>query len=655
MRILLKNRLLLVLLLFIVLASVVAKSFWGIPAIIMIVAFHYVIPGIALQKLTGNIIYIDYNQLLFSSYSVGYALSIIVYLAMLILGLQRYVLFFSLAVLVSSLLYLKNDLQQLFKINDENTSFISIILFVCLSIAFLCFQLNYLSAFIVDYQNHYYDLIYWHRNAVAATISYPLPDLSLMSKKFCYHYFSSLGMADLHYVSGVDLPNLCYTYSYIINIPLVVGAVYLISSEFVKNRFLLITSCLLILLGTTFEPITFTNYCGHLYYCSFGFSEGFSLALLSFYYFHRIDEISIKSTFLPLLMFVVAVGCKAPVGMIALGGILFCCFSNFVYLKERKIIWLGVTYIILFLLVICYFVIDFNPNIEGAGNGSLSLSYDTVFYPPFFKEVFDYVYHVIPNTVISLIAVFISYIIINSYLFVVGAILVIRRNKQINWNNTELSFLFMFVSGYILFLFLAHSGFSQVYFYFIAIPFGFLYFFSIFDMYHFSLTNKEKGLVLMVCLMAIICLLYSIKSEVSSGIRLLFNHQSVEQEVAGNSLTSKELEALTWTRYNLPDSAILISNKYVAKRGTKCVVIGAYTERQTYMEGYEYSGFLKDKTISHRNKLLLDFFSGSVDALKIMKKEGVTHFVRFENIPVSLPDVGMKAIYKNGAVTVFEF
>ena len=213
----------------------------------------------------------------------------------------------------------------------------------------------------------------------------------------------------------------------------------------------------------------------------------------------------------------------------------------------------------------------------------------------------------------------------------------------------------MFVSGYVLFLFLAHSGFSQVYFYFIAIPFGFLYFFSIFDMYHFSLTNKEKGLVLMVCLMAIICLLYSIKSEVFSGARLLINHQSVEQEVAGNSLTSKELEALTWTRYNLPDSAILISNKYVAKRGTKCVVIGAYTERQTYMEGYEYSGFLKDKTISHRNKLLLDFFSGSVDALKIMKKEGVTHFVRFENIPVSLPDVGMKAIYKNGAVTVFEF
>ena len=100
---------------------------------------------------------------------------------------------------------------------------------------------------------------------------------------------------------------------------------------------------------------------------------------------------------------------------------------------------------------------------------------------------------------------------------------------------------------------------------------------------------------------------------------------------------------------------LLISNKYVAKRGTKCVVIGAYTERQTYMEGYEYSGYLTDKTISHRNKLLLDFFSGSVDAMEHLKKEGVTHLIRFENIPVSLPDVGMKVIYKNGAVTVFEF
>ncbi len=655
MKILLKNRILLVLLLFILFASVIAKSIWGIPAVIVIVVCHYLIPGIALQKLTGNMFYKDYNQLLFSSYGIGYSLSIIIYLTMLMLGLQRYVLFFSFFVFVSSLFYLKNDLQQIFRINDENTNFISIILFLCLSIAFLCFQLNYLSADVVDYQNHYYDLIYWHRNAVAATITYPLPDLSLMSKKFYYHYFSSLGIADLHYVSGIDLPNLCYTYSYIINIPLVVGSVYLVSSEFVKKRSFIFSSCLLILLGTTLEPITFTSYCAHLYYCSFGFSEGFSLSLLSFYFFRRMGKISTKSAFLPWLVFVVAVGCKAPVAMIVLGGILFCCLSDFIYTREKKLIGLGVIYVISFIMILYVFILDFNPNVEGAGNGSLLLSYDTVFYPPFFKQIYNHVYHFIPYTIIPLIVVFLSYIIINSYLFVVGAILVIRRNKQINWKNSELSFLFMFVSGYVLFLFLAHSGFSQVYFYFIAIPFGFLYFFSIFDMYHFSLTNKEKGLVLMVCLMAIICLLYSIKSEVFSGARLLINHQSVEQEVAGNSLTSKELEALTWTRYNLPDSAILISNKYVAKRGTKCVVIGAYTERQTYMEGYEYSGFLKDKTISHRNKLLLDFFSGSVDALKIMKKEGVTHFVRFENIPVSLPDVGMKAIYKNGAVTVFEF
>ena len=112
MRILLKNRLLLVLLLFVVLASVVARSFWGIPAIIVIVTCHYIIPGIALQKLSGCAWYSDYNKLILSSFAVGYALSISVYTLLLILGLHKYVILTSVIISLLSLIYIWRNFSE---------------------------------------------------------------------------------------------------------------------------------------------------------------------------------------------------------------------------------------------------------------------------------------------------------------------------------------------------------------------------------------------------------------------------------------------------------------------------------------------------------------------------------------------------------------
>lgn len=652
MRILLKNRLLLVLLLFVVLASVVARSFWGIPAIIVIVTCHYIIPGIALQKLSGCAWYSDYNKLILSSFAVGYALSISVYTLLLILGLHKYVILTSVIISLLSLIYIWRNFSDFINLRNENTGFVSLLLFLCLGISFVGFQLSNLSASILGYQNIYQDLIYWFRNAVAATISYPLPDLSVMDKDFYYHYFSSLGIADAYYISGVDLYNLCFTYSYIFNIPLVVGSVYLISSELVKNKLYLYVTCVLILFGTTIESITFTDNLEHLYYCSFGFAEGFALSLYSFYFYKRIFYSNIFGIAFSLMIFAVAVGAKAPVALVVLMGIICDCLIAAARKKHvLKSFVISSAYLVTFVVVVFLFVIDINPQYYGAGNGSLSLSTDTIFYPPFFNSIYGSIHNVIPFAPIPMFIVFLLYIMINSYAIIAGAIILWRNRIYIDWKNTELSFLMIFVSGYVLFLFLSHSGFSQVYFYFAAIPFGYLYIMSIIDLYGFSLMKSEKILVMVVVALMLFCFSYSFVKKVSETYNVLYCN--LEQKITGSSITSEELEALSWVRENVDKTAILISNKYVAENGFRTFVISAYTEHQTYMEGYFYSASIKDKTIRHRNDLLVRFFANDKSVQKQLQTEGVTHVVLFKNIQEAIPDIKGKVIYENSSVAVY--
>ena len=649
MEIFLKNRPLLILLSFIILASVVANSLWGIPVFIAIILCHYIVPGIALQKLSGYLSYNDFNKLIFSSYASGYALSLVIYALLLLLGLHNIVMYISVGVFIISLIYLRRDLSIISRLKAENTGFITIILFMCLGISFIGFQLNYLSSSILRYQNYYQDLIFWYRNAVAATKAYPLPDLSVMGNNIFYHYFSSLGIADIHFISGVDLYNLCFTYSYLINVPLVVGSVYLICSEYVKTRINLFVTCLFILFGTTLASITYTNNLGDLYFYSFGYAEGFALSLCSFYFYKRTPEIRAKNLGFLLLLFVVAVGAKAPVALIVLVGIL--C-DNILFMKEKckvRVVTICSAYMLAFLLSMVLFVININPQL--VGYTSLTPSIFTVVYPSFFNSVYLYLRSIIPFAPISLMIVFVLYILINSYGFVAGTIILWRRRKLVCWRNTDLSLPVMFVSGYILFLFLSHTGFSNAYFYFAAIPFGTLYIMSIVDNYIPNFVRWEKLVVTAVFIVGVFCLSYSLFEQFTKTYSVISGNS--ERKVTGNSLTTKELEALLWARDNIDKSAILISNKYVAENGYRSYILSAFTEHQTYMEGYLYSGSIKNKVIEYRNDLLLKFFANDTCAQERLKKEGVTHVVLFKNIPNAMPNIKGDLIFDNNSVAIY--
>ena len=242
---LLGNRILLTLGIYIVFASILSKVYIGMIMIPLVLIFHYIFPGLAILKCFHYLVFGDSNKILFSSLGVGYAFSIAIYIIILMLGIQSLTLIFSILISVISLIYIRKDIPALLNLRGEDNSFLSIVLFLCLGLGFLGFQCQNLSADIVGEQNMFSDMIYWYRNSVASAMSYPLPDLSVMGKKFYYHYFSSLVIADLSFVTGIDKFDLCFSFSYLIRITLVVGSVYVLCSEYIhkKNNYILLYSC----------------------------------------------------------------------------------------------------------------------------------------------------------------------------------------------------------------------------------------------------------------------------------------------------------------------------------------------------------------------------------------------------------------------------
>ena len=651
---LVKSKIILVVLFYVALASIVSKVYIGILLIPMVLLFHYIVPGIALQKYCRYLDYEEFNKSLFSSVAVGYALAIVLYIIMLMCGVQRYVLIPSIAISTISLLYIWNDIPRLIRQKEKDSLFLSIVLFVSLGLGFLGFQCQHLSANIVGEQNMYYDDVFWFRNAVASTISYPLPDLSIMGNSLFYHYFSSFAIADLSFITGLDLFDSCFSYSYLIRLLLVVGAVYMLGLLFISKRALLYVAVLLILFGTTFENLTLTNYIGHLYLGTLGFAEGFAICLFSYYFFRRSKSNTIRGLLVPLLLFVVAVGLKAPCALVVLGGII--CHS-LIKIHERKM-WrkdsmIVLLYIFCFTLVMFLFVWNINPQMIGNGR-NLSISIATAFRPPFFASLYSELHRFIP--VLPVFLVFFFYIIVNYYLFIIGGILVYKRRKRIDWKSVDWSLLAMFMGGNCLFLFIDQLGFSQSYFYFISIPFGIILIMSVLDKHETDILRiKELFFVKITLLMAFICFIYSIITGVDIIKHfVLFGNYNETQIVSGNSLTSDEMKALTWAKENLDKSAVLISNKVFTEEGRRSYVVSSYTERQTYLEGYLYSTSPNDKIIVHRLNLLKSFFLVDSFSLDKLQKEGVTHVILFKNIPDAMPNVRGVNVFENNSVVIYQ-
>ena len=84
-----------------------------------------------------------------------------------------------------------------------------------LALGFVVFQFTAQSAEVIGYQNMGNDPNYWFKNCVAATKGYPIPELSVNGLHLFWHMFSCFAVAIMHFCTGIEIYDICYSLSYI--------------------------------------------------------------------------------------------------------------------------------------------------------------------------------------------------------------------------------------------------------------------------------------------------------------------------------------------------------------------------------------------------------------------------------------------------------
>ena len=359
---------------FIIEALFIVVSRGEVPAVKMVIllmveSFCILIPGEIFLRFT-KITFKNGAAAHLCAYAAGYVMSILLYIVVLMIGIQKYCLPVYLIYGGMALFFGHHYRGRLLKNYKEHISGADhAILLGCLIISLVIGVVIYLlpnrSAQVVGYQNPVGDLTYWFKNCVAATKGYPLPELSIDGLQLYWHLFSCFEVAFLHFITGIEIYNLCFTFAYVWKILLLVGGVYVLSTYFLKKKSSVLLAMLITLFTSGLDGQTWVYYQYHLFRCSLAFEEGYAMSMFGFVFFMKFMEMekkNIAAYLLTVLGLAGALGLKASGGTILLVGI---SVRLLVSLRKRwkRFFRIGIllaSYCLVYLVISKFFMVDRN-------------------------------------------------------------------------------------------------------------------------------------------------------------------------------------------------------------------------------------------------------------------------------------------------------
>ena len=657
-----------VMIVFTFLASVVSRCNLLDPVKFVSVQMAFIyLPGFALQRLTR----LSYQNTLVRglvSYATGYSVSLLVYLTLLMIGAQHLVLYayIGISIISASYLYYTQKTVCDGEITRKEKLYFSYIMLAALVASMVLFQFPNLNPELKDSNTSLnQDLVFWMRNAVAATKGYPLPELSVAGKEFFYHYFTSINLAFLKFTTGIEMYDLCFVYSYLITIFILVSGLYVACQELISSHKLVFVAMCFVLFTQNLDTFTHIYFNDHLLKASFGFAEGMGMFFFTLYFYIRIlrnENAKWALLLITMLLFFATSGLKGPLAAvllvgIAVGSLLMMFYRNrFIYGAVS-----GVALLIVFLFSIGLFVININGGETVGNHAGLSLSaVDTIFHSQYYKIVYLFMLQMGLWKLISYMVIFVVYLISAILIpFIVYLITYSKRKRT----DSEILLLIMVFVGIGLGMFVSQGGMSQGYFIFLAIPLFFmLSFIRITEDDYLKLIKRVRtvfifGLFLFVAqyLQSVISGVYSMIRSSSDMIAFVEKVRPLgETSETGLTINEKEIVGLRWLRDNTPSDAIILSNKVLSNiMGSRSFWVSSLSERQAFFESYDYSNVSKE-TIKSRCDLINSFYEGNEEAYKNIKNMKVTYAVVFsEIIPNSYPKE-CKEIFKNDKITILE-
>ena len=636
--------------------------------------FCVYIPGAAFLRMTGLSFKNEVAARL-CAYATGYVMSVLFYASLLMTGMQAHCVIFSIAygACFSALLFRKRRVT-IFEGNILRADYAFLLCcFTCaLLIGVAVYWLPNRSAEVMGYRNQEGDLTYWFKNCVAATKGYPLPELSIDGLRLYWHIFSCFEVAFLHFVTGIELYNLCFTFAYIWKTLLLTGGVYVMASFFLKDR----NSMRLVMAVTLFtsglDPQTYVFYQYHLYRCSLAFEEGYALCmygLVFFLMFFDAKEKSLPAYLLTLLGVAGALGLKASGGTLLLTGIAVRIILSI--RKDRQAFFkvgLLLSYVLTYLLVSRLFIIDANALTSATSSHKIVFSpLLTITKPPHYRAVYLWLsarlskYLACPITA-ALYLVQSNYAVSIPLLMSMGAMTVCKKWRHFFLYGTRdmIPLTVMTVSGLGIFIFLSHPGFSQGYFIFNVFSIASVLTFMILE--RFKLQNAKKVITAITVALALLSCCYTLRHV--RDVYLISDsayQKRVDLQSGGqNDISALEMLGLRWIRDNLPEDVVLATNKVflnnqpMETKFSRTFITSEFSERQVYLEGFSSANLPSEEFVMERLSKLYDYYSGKQDSADVLKREGVTHAVAFKSGLEPPYHVAGELIYENDDMMVFD-
>lgn len=634
------------------------------------------IPGKAFIKQT-KLDFENNTVLNLCSYAIGYVMSIILYIVLLVLGIQEFcgVIFAFYGIISFGVLYkTKNhDIETTKEIDHIDNIILCSCFMGAIILGIIIYLLPNRSAEIIGYNKQVGDLTYWFKNCVAATKSYPLPELSVNGLKLCWHLFSCFEIAFLHFTTGIEIYELCFTFSYVWKMLLLVGGVYVLASHFLKNRIYVLIAMLVTLFSSGLDTQTCVFYQYHLYRCSLAFEEGYAMSMYGFFIFMKfmdMKEKNIKAYILTIIALAGALGLKASGGTILLAGIGIRILLN--YKKDWKSIikntLAGLSYVAVYIVINRLFIIDGNALTSSTSSHKMTLSLlGTLFRSGYYHPIYMTLRTGFLSRPIAYLVTIIIYIIQSNYAVYIPLIISILLTLIIGkWRNLfsvdTFTIAMMSTCGLGIFILFNHPGFSQVYFMFNTFAF-----YSILSMMLLERCECEynlKNIKSFVVVVAFILIAQSCKYNFDNCDNIYritpetyITYDKNEVSSGSGDVSAGEVEGLRWIRDNLPDNVVLATNKVLcdnpeASGISRSFITSEYTERQIYIEGFSSTNLPSMEYAMNRLVQTRNYYDGVVGAATVLRDAGVTHAVVFKGMQDSDIVLEGRCIYENDYIKV---
>lgn len=568
--------------------------------------FLILLPGMGLTLFLKVPVKTDV-ELMAVSYAAGYIINIVLYLAVVPLGLQRYAPLLAVPFAVAGIagvLFLGG------RASIERDGKGMLICAACLVILAGIEQFTYSGVNMLVPQRsenvYYNDLFYWIGNTNALMKKFPPTNFRSPGGTFNYHYFSSIQIGIMSLVTKVPPLALSLCYSFFQPVFLLAAGSYCLLRRCTQKSIFILLGMAGLLVTTGFETLAFISYTTHMYVGQFGFD--YAIGMLFFLLFfllcqYREKEFKWNYWLVIMVLFAVAAGLKATTAALALIGIGSLCIFWLVKKEYKKAFGYGIPILAVF-LVMYLFVINVSgyAKVGTAEYLSNAITWESTM-PDILAKIKGFCFSWMPDFVIHILLFLCYGILCNPFVYGIFWFLVFVKAVVIKkWDAFDSVLFISSLAGIWLTLYITMFGASQMYFVMCSYPFAVLFSVRTLPQLNEKLHNKAGGLRIGLTVAAVLLFIIGfyqwyhdsyfngyhlgIKYYVKAGIENYLGCVTGEKEIAPDLydkyittyLNEEMEEAYRFIRENTDEYAIMASNR-------QSYTIGVYTERYVYSKG----------------------------------------------------------------------